>query len=212
MKKLYIILSTALFGIASCKTEQKIPTIEYSKEVVSKPIPFAEGIISTTENSEFELTFSIDGLKTYFSRREPKGKQMIYVSDFDNGKWTKPRLAEFSNNRDETALITPNGKFLFFGSERPIPNQPNKGNFDMNIWMMEKTDNGWSEPKPISEPINEVQIENEEWVINRKLHREDGPINFAEIVYYDNGQIRKKKWYLNGELHQEDGPINSAVI
>lgn len=163
MKKLYIILLTALFGIASCKTEQKIPTIEYSKEVVSKPIPFAEGIISTTENSEFELTFSIDGLKTYFARREPKGKQMIYVSDFDNGKWTKPRLAEFSNDRDETALITPNGKFLFFGSERPIPNQPNKGNFDMNIWMMEKTDNGWSEPKPISEPINEVQIENEEW-------------------------------------------------
>lgn len=140
-----------------------MPSINYSKEVVSEPIPFAKGIISTENNSEFELTFSTDGLKTYFSRRAPEKKQKIYVSDFINGKWTTPKLADFSTDRDETAHITPNGKFFFFGSERPIPNQPNKGNFDMNIWMMEKTDNGWSKPKPLSEPINAVQIENEEW-------------------------------------------------
>ncbi len=163
VKKFNIILLTALLSILSCKTKQKIPNIEYSKEVVSQPIPFAEGIISTAENSEFELTFSTNGLRTYFSRRIPEGKQMIYVSDFVDGKWSKPKLADFSNNRDETALITPNGKFLFFGSERPIPNQPNRGNFDMNIWMMENTENGWSEPKPLPEPINAVQIENEEW-------------------------------------------------
>lgn len=40
---------------------------------------------------------------------------------------------------------------------------PSKGNFDMNIWMMEKTDTGWSEPEPLPEPINAIQIEGEEW-------------------------------------------------
>lgn len=163
MKKTNILFVIIIFGFLSCNNDHKIAEVKYSTEVVSKPIPFAKGIISTENNSEFELTFSTDGLKTYFSRRAPEEKQMIYVSDFKNGTWTTPKLADFSTDRDETAYITPNGKYFFFGSERPIPNQPNKGNFDMNIWMMEKTDNGWSKPKPLPEPINAVQIEKEEW-------------------------------------------------
>jgi hypothetical protein len=163
MRILYSFLLIVTLVISGCAEQQQIPEIEYAKEVISTPIPFAEGIISTEENSEFELTFSTDGLRTYFSRRRPKGKQKIYVSDFNGGKWTPPKLAKFSTDRDETAHITPNGKFFFFGSERPIPNRPNKGNFDMNIWMMEKTDNGWSNPMPLPEPINAVQIEKEEW-------------------------------------------------
>ncbi|GMN04790.1 hypothetical protein MTsPCn5_01780 [Croceitalea sp. MTPC5] len=159
--KLFTIMM--LFGFLACTNKPRIPEIKYSNNIVAQPIPFAKGIISTEDNSEFELTFSTDGLKAYFSRRAPNEKQKIYVSDFKNDEWTTPKLASFSTDRDETAYITPNGKFFFFGSERPIPNQPNKGNFDMNIWMMEKTDNGWGEPKPLPEPINEVQIEQEDW-------------------------------------------------
>ena len=150
-------------GFLSCKSDQKIPEINYSNDVVSEPIPFAQGIISTENNSEFELTFSTDGLTTYFSRRAPEQKQVIYESKFIEGKWSTPIQASFSTYRDETPLITPNGKFMYFGSERPIPNKPNKGNFDMNIWKMEKTENGWSEPLPLPAPINEVQEEGEEW-------------------------------------------------
>lgn len=163
MKTLNILLLFIFFSHVSCKNELKIPEIQYSKEIVSRPIPFAEGVISTKDNSEFELTFSTDGLKVYFSRRPRGGKQMIYESDFEDGSWSTPKLAHFSSSRDETPFITPNGDFFFFGSERPIPNQPNEGNFDMNIWMMEKTDKGWSEPKPLPEPINEVQVAGEEW-------------------------------------------------
>ena len=163
MRRINIILIISVFGLFSCNTETEPPRVEYSKEVVSSPIPFAKGVISTDGNSEFELTFSTDGQTVYFSRRAPEKKQKIHVSNFNNGKWTTPTLAKFSTDRDETAHITPNGKFFFFGSERPIPNQPNKGNFDMNIWMMGKTDNGWSEPKPLPEPINAVQLENEKW-------------------------------------------------
>jgi Tol biopolymer transport system component len=152
-----------VFVLSGCDNDLKTPAIQYSKETVSIPKLFAEGIISTENNSEFELTFSADGLRIYFSRRAPKGKQMIYTSDFVNETWTTPKLAKFSNDRDETPMITPNGEFLFFGSEREIPNKPNKGNFDMNIWIMKKTDDGWSEAKPLSEPINAVQIEKEEW-------------------------------------------------
>lgn len=163
VKALQILFLVIILVISSYSEQQRIPEIEYAKEVISTPILFAEDIISTEANSEFELTFSTDGLRTYFSRRRPEGKQKIYVSDFIKGQWATPKLAEFSIDRDETASITPNGKFLFFGSERPIPNKPNKGNFDMNIWMMEKTNTGWGEAKPLPEPINAVQAEKEEW-------------------------------------------------
>ena len=36
------------------------------------------------------------------------------------------------------------------------------------------------------------------WLLNDKLHREDGPAR-----EYANGS---KYWYLNGKLHREDGP------
>ena len=36
------------------------------------------------------------------------------------------------------------------------------------------------------------------WLLNGKLHREDGP-----AFEYANGD---KEWYLNGKLHREDGP------
>ena len=41
----------------------------------------------------------------------------------------------------------------------------------------------------------------QEWWVNGKLHREDGP---AYISVYDT-----QVWYLNGKFHREDGP---AVI
>ena len=163
MNKFKVFLLVGILTIISCKNLHKTAEIRYSILDVSTPRPFAKGIISTDKNSEFDLTFSTDGLRVYFSRRAPKEKQMIYISDYKNGQWTTPKVASFSNDRDETASITPNGKFLFFGSERPIPNRPNKGKFDMNIWMMENIKNFWSEPKPLPAPINEVQISNEEW-------------------------------------------------
>jgi Tol biopolymer transport system component len=159
-KSLLFVTSLVLIG---CRNGSKVPEINYYNDEISIPIRFGEGIISTNENSEFDLAFSVDGLKVYFSRRRPNEKQKIYESDFKDGTWSSPKIASFSTDRDETSFITPDGKIFFFGSERPIPNKPNKGNFDMNIWMMSKTENGWTEPTPLSEPINYVQSENEQW-------------------------------------------------
>ena len=59
--------------------------------------------------------------------------------------------------------MTPDGKTLYFGSQRPIPGKQNKGNFDMNIWKTDWKNGKWSEPTPLDEIINQVQIEKEEW-------------------------------------------------
>lgn len=152
---------TILICLLSCS--EKSNSVDYSEEPVKIAVPFAKGIISTENNSEFSLMFTPDGRKVYFSRRAPEEKQKIYESEFQNGRWTVPILSEFSTDRDEAPSITPNGELFFFGSERPIPNKPNKGNFDMNIWMMKNTNSGWTQPEPLPFPINDVQIEAEEW-------------------------------------------------
>ncbi len=41
-------------------------------------------------------------------------------------------------------------------------------------------------------------IENYLWLVNRKLHRDDGPAK-----EWADGS---KEWYLNGKLHRDDGP------
>lgn len=225
MQKFSIISFILFFSISSCKNKPGTPQIQYAKEIISIPIPFAEGIISTTENSEFDLTFSTDGLKVYFSRRPPEGKQMIYESDFVNGNWSKPKLASFSNSRDETPFITPDGKLFFFGSERPIPNKPNQGNFDMNIWMMEQSDTGWGEPKPLPEPINEVQIAGEEWPSSNNnlfftndneifyfttMKRGKKAINLYETKF--NGKEFSEPKLIDGFFEDEKYWVYSAVI
>ncbi|MEO0627506.1 MAG: hypothetical protein AAFY91_11010 [Bacteroidota bacterium] len=137
--------------------------VEYVQGEVTEAILFAEGIIATNDHSEFNLMFSPDGRTVYFSRRAPEEKQKIYESTFSGSSWTEPVVCSFSTDRDEAPSITPDGNFFFFGSERAIPGRPNLGGFDMNIWMMEKLDQGWSEPIPLPYPINDVQIEGEDW-------------------------------------------------
>ena len=43
----------------------------------------------------------------------------------------------------------------------------------------------------------------EKWLLNDKLHREDGP---AWIEYDKNGKVVEERWYLNGIRHRENGP------
>ncbi len=203
-------LLASILILSACSEGLKIPKISYFNEEISTPIPFAEGIISTAENSEFDLTFSTDGLKTYFSRRSPGEKQKIYESEFKNGTWTTPEIASFSTDRDETSFITQDGKFYFFGSERPIPGKPNKGNFDMNIWMMSKTENGWSNPTPLPEPINYVQIENEQWPSsnNNFLFSNDNKTFYFTTMLRGSKSIQLYETSFDGENFSQPKVIN----
>jgi Tol biopolymer transport system component len=148
----------------SCKSIQKTQTsLSYNSIVVDKPIIFAEGIISIKDRNVFDISFTPDGKTAYFTLRKGNEKQKIYLSQFINQKWTEPKVASFSTDRDECPSQTPDGKTIYFGSQRPILGRESKGNFDMNIWQTNWSDGKWSEPIPLSETINKVQIEKEEW-------------------------------------------------
>jgi len=172
-----ILILTVILTITACATKiTKRTTLNYSDRVISTPELFAEGIISTKDKSVFNLTFTNDGKSIYFTRRQGNEKQKIYFTNLVNNKWTEPQIVSFSTDRDENPFVSPDGKTIYFGSARPISNRPNKGNFDMNIWKTEWSDNIWSDPIPLSETINQVQIEKEEW-----------PSSNENSIYSSNG-------------------------
>jgi Tol biopolymer transport system component len=164
MIKFKILVIIFFFSLLSCTSIKRAHMpFSYSSEVVDKPIIFAEGIISIKDRNVFDISFTSNGKTAYFTLRKGNEKQKIYFSNFVNHKWTEPQIASFSNDRDECPSLTPDGKTIYFGSQRPISGRTSKGNFDMNIWQTNWTNGKWSEPTPLSETINKVQIEKEEW-------------------------------------------------
>ncbi len=150
--------------MASCNSTKKaLTTISYSSTLIDKPKIFAEGIISKKDRNIFNINLTADGKTAYFTLRKGNEKQKIYVSEFINQKWTEPKVASFSTDRDECPSLTPDGKTIYFGSQRAIIGRESKGNFDMNIWQTDWVDGKWSEPVALSETINKVQIDKEEW-------------------------------------------------
>ncbi len=199
-----------LYLLISCSPQETSTTVNYSDESVEVATLFAKGIISTEENSEFSLMFTPNGRKVYFSRRAPNEKQKIYETEFHNGQWIKPIQSEFSTDRDETPSITPNGELFFFGSERDIPNKPNQGNFDMNVWMMNKTNSGWSKPEPLPFPVNDVQIEGEEWPSsnNNFLYSIDNETFYFTTMVRDSESIKLYRTNYNSGKFSDPTVIN----
>ena len=57
--------------------------------------------------------------------------------------------------------------------------------------------------KPIITHYKNGQKASEQYRLNGKLHRTDGP---AYIVWYKNGQKASEEYHMNGQFHRTDGP------
>lgn len=105
-----------------------------------EPEVFAPGIVSTFRGHEFSCTFSPEGKEFYFNRGPN-----IWVCHLEEKGWTAPEPVSFNSKYlDHEPHITADGKKMFFGSGRPRPGVT--GN-PYGIWVMEKKEKGWDEPR-----------------------------------------------------------------
>lgn len=120
---------------------------------LSEPRIFAEGVISTGDY-DTHPAFSPDGNTLYFVKMAPDlSKWTIFVSYYDSGKWAKPQIASFSGQYwDADPHFTKDGNTLYFISNRPLKDGDPQKDFD--IWKVEKTEKGWSQPIRLGSPIN----------------------------------------------------------
>jgi Tol biopolymer transport system component len=118
------------------------------------PQVFAPGIIST-DRAVASLAFTPDGNELYFAKDTPEHPDLnvILFMSRENNRWSAPRVAPFSGEyRDWNLNLSPDGKRLYYTSRRPVSGkEPKKDN---DIWFVERTKEGWSEPQNPGPPIN----------------------------------------------------------
>jgi hypothetical protein len=118
------------------------------------PRLFAEGVISTPFD-DFGATLTADGQTIFFTRSVPRSN--VYVicrSEWKNGRWTEPEVAPFSGRYwDFDPVISPDGSRMVFASDRPAPGVA-KADKDYDIWAVDRTASGWSEPRRLGPSVN----------------------------------------------------------
>ena len=139
-----------LYSQDSTRVADKFPELTgpYLGQTPPGRIPqiFAPGIISTKENIEGSCTFSKEGNEFYFTKTEghnPAGRTYIMVTKMTDSTWTEPVIAPFCG--DETSFepnIAPDGKKFYFNRF-----DMSDKDFKNGIWVMDRTDEGWSKPE-----------------------------------------------------------------
>lgn len=155
-----------------------------------QPKLFAPGFISTPNQVEFGGTFSPDGSEFFFTRRRFGPDQRVwYTQQEDNGSWTSPATAPFSFNVFEyEPCFTRDGKKIYFGSQRPLPGEV-VNNQSSDIWVSEKTHQGWSEATYVGGDMMYVSIGSDETMYVTHLNRPDPdvPVAIARRLLQDDG-------------------------
>ena len=120
------------------------------------PQMFAPGIVSghgfSAEHSP--AVFSPDLKEVYWTK---KFRGPILFMKQVEGVWTPPEKAPFNSEfGDGEPMFSPDGSKLFFLSFRPL--EPGGAADKENMWYMERTPDGWSEPQPVSPKINAFDL------------------------------------------------------
>lgn len=161
MRNLFVILLIlGLLMIFGCKSSDKI--LNKTGPYLGQPLPgdepqlFAPGIVCTGLE-ERDLTMTPDGKEIYFGRKVGGNAFVtLLVTREVNGKWTRPEVVPNMSDPSYFNLepcISPDGKRFFFISNRPDTTQ-GESEEDIDIWVMDRTDGGWSEPYNLGAPVN----------------------------------------------------------
>ena len=160
----YAFFSILLF--TSCNSESKVnetskPKGAYFSETADTTAQlFAEGIVSK-KHQELNAVFSPDGKEFYYTLADP-GRNfytiLMYTLD-ENDEWNGPKVAPFSGHySDADPYITSDNQKLYFISKRPVDNA-SKEPKDFDIWMVNRTESGWSDAIRLDTIINTSQNE-----------------------------------------------------
>ena len=193
---LVVILAVAFVGCDSNTEEQTsdTPVLEgpYLGMKPPRDVPelFAPGIVSDVYWEHSGAVFTPDGKELFWSKAINEGRtpRIIVVLHMkqENGVWTQPELAPFNlAPYNHINSISPDGKRLYFISEQG--EQPSKA------WVVDKTENGWSEPRLL------------------RLNRIDNPGSEVNEVH----ETRSGNLYLTGPLDtmpQGRGIVRSRFV
>jgi len=117
------------------------------------PEIFAPGIISTG-HSEQQIAFTPEGNELFLWLGESRPYCLILGMKIEGKKWSALQVAPFSGKYvDMKFSISPDGTLLLFSSNRPY--RPDGKPLDnLDIWLVKRDLNHWSEPVRIDSEVN----------------------------------------------------------
>ncbi len=121
-----------------------------------KPELFALGIVSSKDWEHASPVFSPDGTEVYWT--SISGRMRIVWMKLEKGKWSAPTPAPFTGFDDCYPSISDDGKRLYYVSYRQLNADRKNPGFGINLWFVDRTKNGWSEPRPVGPPFDTGNI------------------------------------------------------
>ena len=108
------------------------------------PVILYPGFINSP-SGEYNGTFNPGGTEFFYTVSNNWHNVVVHTQLKNDGSWSKPSFAPFSVKHDEfDPLFAPDGKSLYYSSHRPIVDTLNSS--PSNIWKVEMTESGWSNP------------------------------------------------------------------
>lgn len=77
---------------------------------------------------------------------------VIMFSELVKGKWSEPQAVSFSGMfSDLEPFVTPDGKWMYFASDRPLPDGTKQG---YDIWRVKREGKKWGTPENVGNKVN----------------------------------------------------------
>lgn len=115
----------------------------------TEPVIFAPGIVSGHYPAHTPCVFSPSLTAVYWTvGRPPNGVVETMSMEVPGLTWSRPELTDIGGEPS----FSVDGKRLFFISRAPLREGERGGR--ENIWVKERTADGWSEPRPLSDAVN----------------------------------------------------------
>jgi Tol biopolymer transport system component len=119
---------------------------------------FAPGVVG--EDLHTSVVFSPDGQEAYWRLMDEDEANEIVFTRLEEEGWTAPQVVPFASRffDSDDPCFSPDGKKLFFTSWRPLAWYRLFDLQQEGIWYVEKTERGWSRPRPVAPAINEMDL------------------------------------------------------
>lgn len=158
MHSIRLFFLIALFaGVIACSQEQTdFPSLKgpYLGQRSPGMIPeiFAPGILNDEKMGAFCSVFSPDGNEfhfVYYERADDTSGGLAWMKKVED-HWTEPEFHHFNSTTDydNDMCLSADGNTYIFRSYRALPNGK-KPNDHTYLWFVERTEDGWSEAKPL---------------------------------------------------------------
>jgi hypothetical protein len=180
----------------------------------NKPELFAPGIISTGMY-ELNSVFFPDGKEVIWSVRVTPMKWMMVMMKEENGIWGKPYLAPFNGEYGGVdPTVSFDGNRIYYCSNQPVNESDSTKDYD--IWYVDRTQTGWSEPVNLGSPVNTDANEfypslTKKGDLYFQSWREggNGPTDIYKAVYADGtfGEVAPLPYPINGPGFEGDAMI-----